>query len=238
MQADLILDAVTPENHVHWLAETERPVIDRSARVQFDAPDTTGRMYLTELEAAFLPGKTCPRYAVSRFTRTQNTTDLISHFGSLTGLMEEIRELRWSPRTYGTHEGRGYEACVLEANGIAYRVERDDRDAQHVYSPLHLFRLRPLDRAPSRWTLSHVRRALANGQYRPESLQRLYLQKKSPPSEENRKPPSREDPLTLVRSLTENPHAWSCHTENHRIVFSSSHDTLEFIFHLPVREPG
>lgn len=155
---DLLLSSIAADNHDRWLNPVRhQPVVDQEAGLRArGSPPPHATLALTDLAEAFRPGRTCTQYRVSGRDGAE-PTDLILALGSAAaafGLLEQM------DRNSGVRDRKPH---VLTLEGCLLEIRRSAIPAIRVFSPLHLHRVRPLERVPNRWTIPHVVRALVNG---------------------------------------------------------------------------
>lgn len=111
-----------------------------------------GSFRINDLRNALKTGKTCPSFSVE-YRDECDWLNLVNEvngdLSQLLALLDEATDL--ASRKY-----------VPLANGLT--VHRTAKPGVRMFSPFALERLKPLAELPSKWMLSHVRRALANGQ--------------------------------------------------------------------------
>lgn len=117
-------------------------------------------IHLTILDNALLAGKECRTY-IAR-AKQGKVIDVINGMEKAAGAYTP-QALRDYFETLTFAEGRyGFEAIELDEKvEILLSVKASNR----TYSPFALNRLKPLTKVPAKWTMTHVRQALANNQF-------------------------------------------------------------------------
>lgn len=117
------------------------------------------------LDDALAAGKTCAEYVIATQGYQGNTCDIINAFAKLTGefslpnIKRHLQSLTFKADRYNNMSQNLDEEGKLTVS-LSYR------ESNRTFSPFTLERLKPLKEVPKKWTLTYVKRALANNQFR------------------------------------------------------------------------
>lgn len=126
-------------------------------------------MCFVDLTNAYLVGKKCVSFSIN-FNINKREADSCSAWYLL--LKEQCQSthpkavVEWLKRLEMSDMGRGVGVCARFIVGdVEVRIYSDERQANQVFSPFALERLKPIVETPTRWTNVHLRRIIANGQF-------------------------------------------------------------------------
>lgn len=126
-------------------------------------------MCFVDLTNAYLVGKKCVSFRL-HFNINKRDADSCSAWYKL--LREQCQSthpkavVEWLESLEMSDMGRGLGVCASFIVGdVEVRIYRDELQANQVFSPFVLERLKPVVEAPTRWTNVHLRRIVANGQF-------------------------------------------------------------------------
>jgi hypothetical protein len=125
-----------------------------------------GSCHITLLDNAFQRGKSCPHYSIN-FDSHDDKLPFINEFlrefdFSLEAIVDFLEGIEFSVNRWGSFEKYDY----VSDNGAVLEIYKGVEKGIRVFSPFHVNRVKPLKEAPKKWTVSHVCRALINGQYK------------------------------------------------------------------------
>lgn len=119
-----------------------------------------GSIILTILDNALNPGQVCPRFSFH------------SACGKVANCINVLNKAAGGYTPKHLRDYTGTLSFVSDRFGHMSLTLDDDVSATlsnptsiRTYSPFALSRLKPLTEVPTKWTMSHVKRALANGQF-------------------------------------------------------------------------
>lgn len=232
---DLLLPSITAEDYDLWLNPIRhQSVVDRGAglRARSSAPPHA-TLTLTDLTHAFRAGHVCQQYRL-RARDEREPVDLILVLGSAAAAFRLLEEMDWSAG------GRDGEPRVLTLKGTALEIHRGSVPAIRVFSPLHLDRVRPLERAPKRWTIPHVARALVNGQCADLKCTGRYSDDYARDAAEDFGRGEIRSALAFAQRIVEFPSGWWCSADGAGRVSVCCHhfDNNSFRLDLDARRPS
>lgn len=150
------LEAISRDNFDDW-ANTHDDIYIESSQLRFH--QYRDNLSVIKIANAMERGKTCIGYSlrlVDRFTDFCATNAIQTNINDLVALLDGIT---FEETKYG------YLTDVkIEINGINFSVSKYAHEAIRTFSPFSKSKLKPLDKKPTKWTLSHLYRALANNQ--------------------------------------------------------------------------
>ena len=116
---------------------------------------------VTLVDHAFLPGKTCLSFSISADDKGVSPWDLVAH--QLNGLT--AANLREYALTIERRHPLEKDCDVLHGTDGQRVFRRRYPGTQVFHAPL-VHRIKPLKALPTRWSMAHVKQALANGQFK------------------------------------------------------------------------
>ncbi len=116
---------------------------------------------ITETKNAFKQREMCSRYIVSvKYIYRDKFWSLWNAFCRDTIKSDVIEDVHvWLTSNIT-------ESMTFMLEGVELVIEYEEVKGSAVFSPFHLGRVKPLKEEPKKWTIVHLRRALANGQFR------------------------------------------------------------------------
>lgn len=168
---------------------------------------------LTMLANAQKRGEVCKRYTFDLDSETMQGMQALCHVVNavdfdLSGLVSILESMDFSR---GTVEVFGF------------KVRRSEEPAMRVFSPFHLDRLKPLASVPAKWTVRHVLRVLANGQFDQLSCRGKYTDDYAYDSEVGFRRGRIADPLSFIKNIIESPSGWKAYDKGDGMVGISCH---------------
>lgn len=220
---DVILDRITNENHLDWL-NCHAPMVDRSASLRLTPMRGGEAIVIVDLANAFQAGKTCTEFKIERAGEIL-PLNLIFRLQTLRAVVDALADL-----SLDTSVGRFGERPV-EIEGVTLTLYRGERRGIRVFSPLHLQRLKALPKAPGKWTITHVVRALANQQFENLRCRGQYSDDYAHDAAVNFGRGPIADHLAFARRLVESPTGWWTSEENGVVSICCHHfDSNSFRF--------
>ncbi len=130
-------------------------------------------MSLADITNAFLHRKVCVSYRILFLTGLNPNG---SRADSCTAFYQMVRELVGSSTPKAVFEWLGTLEMVeldrfsgkgarFEFGNVRITIYRDEENSSKVFSPFCIDRVKPLTELPKKWTVVHLRKALANGQF-------------------------------------------------------------------------
>lgn len=185
-----------------------------------------GQVSVTLIGDALKRGKFCPRYILS--TISGHNAGLLNfvngqHGSRLSALVAYLEGLAFPVGRFG-----GFEALAVD--GLT--IHKEMRPAMREFSPFNLGQLKPLPKAPEKWTLAHVVRALANGQFEDLSCNGRYSDDYAYDAASNYSRGQIADAIGFVQGLIEHPSGWwTCGEPGGRVSVCCHHfDSNSFVF--------
>jgi len=162
------------------------------------------------LENAFSRGKDCPRYSINFDYRGINGDNLPFHnqflrdFNhSLEAIVKYLENIEFGVNKWGSFESAEY----VGQEGAKFDIYKSLIKGVRVYSPFHLDRVKRLKQAPKKWTVSHVCKALINGQYKDLRCESVYTDDYAFDAAYNFQKGSL-DGLAFAKRVLESPSGW------------------------------
>lgn len=150
------LENISRNNFDDW-ANSYEDIFIKSSQLKFHR--YRDNIAVTKIANAMSRGETCIGYSVrlaDRFSEVSVTNAIQTNIDDLVLLLDGL--------TFEKNH-RGYLADQkIEIAGINFSVSKHTSEAIRTFSPFNVCKLKPLDKKPSKWTLSHLYRALANNQ--------------------------------------------------------------------------
>ena len=112
------------------------------------------------LENSFQSGKSATSFSISGTQVVSPITALKVVIGVDTLYPAQLRAYLESL----SFEKDRWDTCIPVDIFEGVKVSKMDGESKRSYSPFHLERLKPITELPNSWNLTHVKRALANGQ--------------------------------------------------------------------------
>jgi len=151
-----IIETINRENFYDWANSYEDIFVKRS---QLKFHQYRDNISITKVSNAMERGAVCTGYSirlVDRFGNTSITNAIQADLDALVSLFDSLDFQK---------NFRGYlEDQQIEIAGIKFSVSKHLSEGIRIYSPFNVPKLKPLPEKPKKWTLSHLYRALANGQ--------------------------------------------------------------------------
>lgn len=129
-------------------------------------------MCLTDLTNALLFKRTCISYRIvsnSRFSRgvgIDSSEAFYRLFNDKAGGYSPSAVISWLRNLEMQDLGKGYGfGAVFNIENIEIKIYREETQSHKVFTPFNLERMKPLTELPKKWTIAHLRRILANGQF-------------------------------------------------------------------------
>lgn len=228
---DLLLPCIAAANHDSWLnLIRHQPVVDQEAglRARGSSPPHP-TLALTDLSHAFQPGHACTQYRLHASDGLE-PAELIFALGSAAAAFWVLEQMDWSGGA-PDHEPR-----ILILDHGQLEIRRSALPAIRVFSPLHLHRLKRLERAPKRWTIPHVIRALVNGQCADLRCNGQYTDDYARDAAEDFGRGEIRSALAFAQRIVESPSGWWCSANGDRVSVCCHHfDNNSFRLDLDAR---
>jgi len=112
---------------------------------------------INNISNAFKRGKMCDSYTLECHD-FNNLMKIVKHYNyNSESLLEAFQKIKFSTNQYDNYEPTTFEGSKL------YKT---DTKGVYTFSPFLLNRLKPLKEVPKKWAISHVKRLLANDQFK------------------------------------------------------------------------
>lgn len=181
---------------------------------------------IQDLSNAFKSGQSCPAFSL-QYPHEDNWRELVQ---DVDGDMGELLA-----RLMDQTADKGGIALPI-AHGIT--VHRRSIPGVNTFSPFHLNRFKPLPAEPAKWTLAHMKRALANGQYEDLRCDGVYTDDYARDAERNYEVGPLKA-MELLRNLIESSSGWRTYAANGRVHVNCHHfDLNSFRLNLENRTPA
>jgi len=154
---------------------------------------------VTDLTNALKSGKDCVEYSLKAESGEHGnllvTNFIYSKFGNdLKAIWNFCENL----------ELVGYDSFVTE--GI--KIYRSESKGVRVFSPFNLNNVKPLKAMPKKWTLTHVRSALVNGQFKDLRCNYVLTDDYAWDAAVDFRKGSIKAPIEFIKGIIENPSGW------------------------------
>lgn len=164
----IIVDKVTPSSEKVYYSQQR--VYDRSAQLEIESYAGDGSLYLTDLTDALKPGKECTRFRIAQSTDRNypeyQARNLLSILVSAKFLFDLLMKMNWvrEERPLKNWETvLPYEPIEYTFQGVNLVISRTTVESKRQFSPFAS--LKPLKKVPKKFTLTHFRKMVFNGQY-------------------------------------------------------------------------
>jgi len=133
-----------------------------------------GSITIMELEGALRVGKTCVEHSVGyRNSSDDSPADFLNwltskNLNNIEEILDYLKGQELVQNRWGYHDP----VDLGEYNGTEFKYSRSESKGVRVYSPFNTKYIKPLKEMPSKWNLTHVIKAIVNGQY--ENLYKNY----------------------------------------------------------------
>ena len=160
---------------------------------------------VTDLTNALKPGKSCREYclkSVSGGHGNLNTTNFI--YSAFNGQLDRL----WIYCESLTFDHKYNPVRVTSPIEDDVEIYRTDVQSIRVFSPFNLNNVKPLKSMPKKWTLTHVRSALVNGQFKDLKCNYVLTDDYAWDAAVNFKKGSIKAPIEFIKGIIENPSGW------------------------------
>lgn len=181
---------------------------------------------ITDISNALRTGKECVKYSINYDDR-QGTCDVsnwIRHEFNcdMKKLFNYLDALHWEQTKFGGFEG-------ITHNKFTFY--KSTRKAIRVFSPFNFHYVKPLKSAPKKWNLTHVYKAIINGQFKDLRCKGKYTDDYAFDAAYNFMQGNIKRPLEFIRDIIENPSGWWTNADQDTIsICCHSFDSNCFIF--------
>lgn len=158
--------------------------------------DMTLRVQL--LENAMVRGKECAEYRISTIQESHIHEFLEALDWDITSLIHVFKTIQ-------------YKADKYQHAGLL--ITRSTSKAIRVFSPFNLTALKPLEKEPEKWTISHAMRVLMNGQYDTLRCDGVYTDDYADDNERKFDRGEIQFPLAWAKDIIESPSGWRVRRE-------------------------
>lgn len=152
-----------------WFSAGRSKVYIKDVNLEYTHYYGDESMYLYDLENAFKTGKTCVGYRV-HLDHGRNGEFWAVWYDALKLFCESESPSsvwQWLGSLEYVDQGKYHGVCSFVTVGNSrLKIYRDEEKGAKVFSPFVVDRIKPVTEMPEKWTVLHLRKILANGQFR------------------------------------------------------------------------
>lgn len=169
----------------------------------------SGSLRLRLLDNALCTGKTCPDFSLHEHDGDRSKASLFNFVTEQAGEVEPQRIRQWLLALVARANGEEttFEIPFSNDTGICI-IRYSELPGMRVFSPFAKARLKPLKALPPGWNLTHVRRALANGQFAKFCCNGVYTDDYAYDAAVNFQKGEIEGVDEFLQKLVEHPSGW------------------------------
>lgn len=183
---------------------------------------------LIDLKNAFLKGKYCDTYTIgTAYHDDKVRAKILSYFAeffdcNFRKMINHLSAKNWVKTSNG-----GFQEIKISE---ILTIHRSSDKGVNTFAPFHITRLKPLTKAPNKWTMSHAIRAIANRQYTDLVCDGIYTDDYYGDAEVNfRRGPIER--MKFLKELVESSASWRVHADGNEININCHHfNCNHFIF--------
>lgn len=153
-----IIKSISRENRDQWINNYSDLYLSDDQKYFKQYKDS---IHITDLKNAMKKGMICISYTIRFSSFRSDDVALINVIESnISDLWNLLESLTFTQNKYGSQDDLN-----VMINGLEFSIYKSFHKSIRVFSPFNLSELKPLAAAPTKFTMAHVYRMLANNQF-------------------------------------------------------------------------
>ena len=181
-----------------------------------------GSVKIIDLVNALKRGADCDEFTVQGDFNNDSASKFFHEFQyDIKRLMSFLRALKFNKSRYGGNEGVNYGEVIIYKSSLK---------GIRVFSPFNLDQIKPLKSEPKKWTITHVIRALLNGQYKSLKCNGVYTDDYAYDAAMNYRKGEISDGQAFAQRILESPSGWWAYQQDESVsICCHSFDSNSFV---------